>query len=414
MRLLSDLSLSAFLLYSDADETLNINLLTGTLPSYLTCTRASTGTDIIDGVLTSFASNIARCSNANGLLVEPARTNLSLYANTATQSGTTVASGESDPLAGTAAYLVTESPSGSGATQWKDGTNTISFTSAATYTVSAFFKAGTCDRVQMFMPSAVDSGVTAYANFYLNGAGSVSANGAGALRAGIKALNNGWYRCWFSFASTATASSNMLFSHLSTGSEGRAPTFTRSGRTSYFYGSQCEAGATISSYIPTTVAAITRAADTLSFNFTALPPPYSIMASYTAPEWASSVLGGRVCEAVLSSSMGSRATFGRVTDDTRLSTQYQIGYATVADLFATGAIVSLTSAKTAMAVNTNDFEAVTNGGASATDALGATANIDRMYVGNDQISTSQFMGYVKEVKIFNTRKTLAELQAMTT
>ena len=124
--------------FGDPTLALNLNFLSSALPSGATFARASSATDIINGTLTSFASGEARISAANGYLSELSRTNLSLYANTATQSGTTVTSGASDPLTGTDAYLVTESPSGSGATQWKDGTNTISFTNATTYTVSAY------------------------------------------------------------------------------------------------------------------------------------------------------------------------------------------------------------------------------------------------------------------------------------
>lgn len=54
---------------------LDLDLLSSSLPSVFGFSRPSIGTDVIDGVLTQFASNAPRISVQNGLLIEEARTN---------------------------------------------------------------------------------------------------------------------------------------------------------------------------------------------------------------------------------------------------------------------------------------------------------------------------------------------------
>lgn len=54
---------------------LDMSFMASSIPAGITFTRASSATDVIDGVLTSFSNDQPRISASNGLLIEGARTN---------------------------------------------------------------------------------------------------------------------------------------------------------------------------------------------------------------------------------------------------------------------------------------------------------------------------------------------------
>jgi len=185
------------------------------------------------------------------LTSEASRTNLVLY-NSSTASAGTLTGGETDPNGASLAMLYTETASSTGQ-QWSVGASTISYVSGTTYTASAYVKAGTCDRVQMFVSSSVVTSGNGYANYYLNGAGSVSVTGAGFSSASIERLGaTDWYRIVATFTCNNTASQTLAFCTLITGLETRAPVILGTSRTMYWFGPQLEAGSFVSSYIPTT------------------------------------------------------------------------------------------------------------------------------------------------------------------
>ena len=230
-----------------------LNLRSASLDSRLGFSRASAATDIINGQLTLFANDTPRISAANGLLMEDSRTNLAFGSSFAAASALTLASGQADPLGGTSACLCTEDAT---TAQHSMQTNIITFTLAA-YTISLFVKPVTCNRVQMRITSNVIS--NGYANFHLSGAGAVSANGNGFTNLMVQALANGWYRIAATFTPSAAQASDIRLFTLMTGSEGAAPSVAGSNRSFYVYGCQAELGSVLSSYIPTTTVAATRA-----------------------------------------------------------------------------------------------------------------------------------------------------------
>ena len=237
---------------------LALDFLASALDSRLTFSRASAATDIIGGTLVSFATDAPRISAVNGLLIEGSRTNQATNSNLAATAGGTHTGGQSDPAGGTGAILFTED-TGSTGHQMSTGSN-IAYVSGTTYVASAFFKKGTCDKVQMFLSASIVATGDCYANFDLTN-GAVTASGASVSNAAVQALAGGWYRCSLRFTASASGTNTLAFCTLATGSETRAPAFAGTSRTYTVYGAQVEAGAFLSSFIPTTTAAATRAAD---------------------------------------------------------------------------------------------------------------------------------------------------------
>jgi hypothetical protein len=76
----------------------------------------------------------------------------------------------------------------------------------------------------------------------------------------MQAVGNGWYRLTLTATLTSAGSANVLL-YLNNADSASAITYAGTGTGSYIYGAQLEAGATASSYIPTTTAAATRSAD---------------------------------------------------------------------------------------------------------------------------------------------------------
>lgn len=388
----------------------DLDLLASSLPGSITFTRASVATDIISGVVTSFSSGQARISTTNGLLIEPARTNLVLNTSVTAANSTTLTAGQADPAGGTAAYLHTAT-AGTTGQQWNTGASTISYVNGTTYTVSVFLKAGTADRVQIFMTStAVTNG---YANYYLNGSGSVSATGAGAANAAIDSIGGGWYRAYFTFTATGGTTNTLAFTQLVTGSEGRAASTAGGSKTIVFYGAQVEAGAFLTSFIPTTSASVARAADVAYVDLASTltestwyvkgtaPNVVAAQANFTALEGYNTGAANN-SDALRRPSTGSGNINGRVITSN----------VTQADM-ATGVVAQLATFKAALVAKDNDFSSVLNGGTVQTDAGGTAPTLNRVGIGMNSTSTNQWSGYLHAVKVWNYRQTDAYIQVLT-
>lgn len=181
------------------------------------------------------------------------------YAATGGVSTTTI---QADPFGATGAVLFTCLAGVSSHFAACDG---VAYTAGTTYTLSKWVKEGTATRVQIAGPSAVFSTLDEYANFLLTGSGSVTAQGAGAIAAGIDPPVNGYRRCWITAVADVTLASagGPVSFLLSTGLEARGPAVEGGGLTFTVFGSQVEAGP-LTSYIIPAGATTTRAADSLT------------------------------------------------------------------------------------------------------------------------------------------------------
>ncbi len=245
---------------------LDLNLLAGPLDGRITFTRASTGTYFdAAGVLQTAATNAPRFDAdpvthaARGLLIEEARTNIctnSQAINSWTKTDSTVTDNSTTSPDGTSnASLITEGTAGNalvaGSLAAVAASSVVSF--------SMFFKRGNNDWVRML---GADTGTANGINVWINlstGAFSFTARGtATGQSASVTILANGWYRLLATCTLIGTSNAAQLntSSAVSNGSASKV-----NNATYYSWGGQVELGAFPTSYIPTTAAAATRAAD---------------------------------------------------------------------------------------------------------------------------------------------------------
>jgi hypothetical protein len=233
----------------------------------VTFTRASSGTYVgSDGLIKTAATNEPRFDHnpttgeSLGLLVEEARTNLLLQSNqfdstwTNTNSSETAASGTAPDGTNTAWELkdtldvvVTS----------HQVNQTISFTSGISYTFTCWMKAGTLTQGGFVLPTAAfSSGINCRINLLT---GSVLSSSA-TLAASTTLYPNGWVRVTAVATATATAGGSAAIRIM----DGATSYIGTGNGTILIWGAQLETGAFATSYIPTTTATVTRAADVAS------------------------------------------------------------------------------------------------------------------------------------------------------
>ena len=221
-------------------------------------------------VLQTAASNQARFDHdpvartSLGFLIEQQSTNLILqsqsYNTSWTLTNATLTSGANIAPDGTqTAFNLVDSTA--------TGLQAISQTvtkaaSAIAYTDAQYFKANTRTYSWMQLSDGAGNGAIVYFNLS-TGAISTAVAGVGtaftALSATINPVGNGWYRCTLS-ATSNTATS--IVKQFGSSTNGTSNSFTGNGYSGiYIWGSQLEALAFSTSYIPTVASQVTRSAD---------------------------------------------------------------------------------------------------------------------------------------------------------
>ena len=196
-----------------------------------------------------------------GLLSEPASTNLITYSeqldNAAwSKGGSSITANAAIAPDGntTADQIVMDGLAGLHYVQ----TSSISFTAGTVYTASIYLKYVDWQYVNMLNTTGIG---TEYAIFDLVNGQVVGGN---YTNANITDVGNGWFRCEYTFIAASTASGvvwPVWFSE--SASSIRNPSFVGVGSV-YAWGAQVEAALYATSYIATTSATVTRAADLVS------------------------------------------------------------------------------------------------------------------------------------------------------
>ena len=420
-------------LFDLAGEVPNLDLNfagTKTLDPRVTFTRASSGTYVgSDGLVKTATTNEARFDHnpatgeSLGLLVEEARTNLSLRSQeldnaawTKAASSITANAIASPDGTTTADKLVEDS---STANHNIVEATAITYTSGVTYSFSFFVKKAERQTVQILMHPNPFPGTTAQRTAIFNSnTGAFVSVGSAYTNSSVTTLPNGWYRVSVTSTADATTTGNFTISLCS--DDAGTVTYTGDGTSGiYLCGAQLEAGAFATSYIPTTTATVTRAADVASITGSAFTSFYNQTEGtfFVDSNQASLTPASRLVSA--SDNTGSNRVMlsrGSGSSGNINTSVTNAGSAQVSALLLGTALAAGTSNKVAAIYKAADFAGSVNGLAPVTQSTGTVpGSLTQLTIGNGEIlGNSTMTGTIKRLTYWPVRLANPTLQSITT
>jgi hypothetical protein len=346
-----------------------------------------------------------------GLLVEEQRTNLLLQSNAFTTHWSSVAN--------TLTSASAVSPDGT-TNGWRfadtaaNNTHNIFQTIAWTAVATTFTVYAKYDTHRWIGARIGNTGNQFFGSWDLQN-GVVGSFTAGAT-IGMQAVGNGWYRLTLTATLTSAGSANVLL-YLNNADSASAITYAGTGTGSYIYGAQLEAGATASSYIPTTTAAATRNADVASItgtNFSswyrqdegtvyaeALTQEYTVT---TFPRVFSIDNGGAASSfiALVRGSNTRRWDYSVFANGTGQAVGLNNGISPSAGAVCRGAVI----------YRANDFTGATQGVLMNADTSGSVPTVNALGIGMQSNATLQFNGHIRRL-VFWRQALPGQLQAIT-
>lgn len=266
---------------------------------------------------------------------------------------------------------------------------------AAAHTASFYLKAG--ERTWAYVRFAIAAGQGAWFDLSNGVVGTVEAG----ITATISNAGNGWYRC----AVTITTTAASWFPQVNTATADNVSSFLGDiTKGIYVWGAQVELGGAASSYIPTTIAAVTRAADSLS-------PPLAIFNwSDTAQTFYSKF--------ILPSISGTNGLMGRAGNGHAFYVSSgKLAVYDGTEAMTANAVTADVVAKGATAYETTNWHLCLNGGTVVNSAtfstpLGTAATA--LLIGSLGGAALPFDGTIQEFAIIGQCLSNAALQALTT
>ena len=411
--------------------TLDLNFaLTKALDPRITFTRASTATFVgSNGLIQTAASGVARFDHdpatgeSLGLLIEEARTNLMLRSEEfdnshwVKQNVTATANNTVAPNGATTADLILETAINSNHAVY---TNPVTFTTA---TQSFYVKPNGRTNVSLrFLFTPNDWVATV---FSLTGAGSITQTSASATNSfsavgrTITDAGNGWYR----ISMTATQASRATYANAFDLCTTSTPTLTPADGTEsylgdvtkgvYIWGAQLEAGSIPTSYIPTVASTVTRAADVATLTGANFTSWFNASAGtiYTKGRGPAVVGGSQPNIWAFDDATSVNFMLARVSGTGATSTVFVGVSSTVVATLVSSSFTLRSTFNQASAYALNDFATTVNGGAVATDTLGAVPVVTKATFG----SRAGFWlnGTIARFTYYPTRLSNVALQALT-
>ena len=380
--------------------------------SLVTFTRASSGTYVgSDRLVKTATTNEARFDHnpttgeSLGLLVEEPRTNLSLYSEdftdaSWTKTDCTITANESTAPDGTTTadlWTNTASPGTINNSIVKDGV-------IRTYTASVWIK-GTMAQFTV----SLDNGTTGTRgrvqyNLSTNTVGSVFNEGFTNTSGTLTPYPNGWVR--LTLTTTTSTGTTIRF----------RPFFSGTGSTVRIWGAQVEEGAFATSYIPTTTATATRAADVASVTGANFSSWYNQTEGTVFAEYSRLVnASGRIFTFNDTTSTEQIRITASLSTNIRPDWQVIDGGSVVANVLGAAEIAVGATGKTAGTYKLNDFQQATNSTLGTADTVGTLPTLTVLNIGaNETGSGSMLNGTIKRLTYWPVRLANPTLQSITT
>lgn len=361
-----------------------------------------------DGYVSLVANNVPRFDfdpitmESKGLIIEESRTNLLKYseqinvspwatigANVAITANTTTA-----PDGTLNADSATTSTQASGDSFYQD----ITATGNGTYTLSVFVKANTVSTITLaaFFTGSSTEGFS----FGFNPNTGVITGGTGY----IIPYQNGWYRIYFTVTGTIALNTTL-----------RWQIYLNATGSVYVWGAQCEAGAFLTSYIPTLGTTVTRVVDSAVItgaNFSSWYNPSEGTLYGEAYTTNSAITNNQVVANLSNSDGTSRHIIYRTTARV---TVYQVDVSSVLQTsFATQTWPDSTNGKLIASYRNNDFGSAFNNVSMGTSTSGIVPVVDRLILGDTVTNIRTLNGVLKKVAYYPYRFANTQVQALTT
>jgi hypothetical protein len=359
-------------------------------------------------------------SYGEGLLVEPAATNLLIQSEDISTTWTNSNSTESTdattaPDGSTTADKLVEA-SDVGQIHSIDQTS-ASVTSGTTYIFSCYLKAAERSWARL------SGATTRFAdNFFCDfrlASGTIGTAGSGATISGIESIGDGWYRCWIGAACDSTGTNVMS---VIIGEGDGDVTYDGDGASGiYVWGAQLQSGTVPTSYVPTVLATATRAIDLPNVATSAYPHSATegTFICWMTPRFTNNPvtnirvinIGNGTANEVISisyltaDSPDAAAAMGMVD-----------GGVNQTDNTATKAgSASLNGNRVAAFYKLNDSGVLVDGGSEVVDTsctMPTMSSLQLMYA--TDVAAKQFNGFMRRLVYFPRRMTEAEMQLLTT
>lgn len=397
-----------------ADNTYQLDSGSGleskTFAQIITFTRASGGGRFnSSGVYEWLANDAPRLDydpvtlQPKGLLIEEQRTNLLTYSeqfdNAAwTKGGATIGANVAVSPDGTAsADKLIEDTSVS--TSHRALRSFAAITNAV-YTYSVFLKKDTRTWACLNLFDGTNTW-SAFFNLATGAVGTISGTGTTAK---IESVGSDWFRC----SVTATGAFTQAVTSLATGDNGNI--YTGDGTSGiYIWGAQLEVGSFPTSYIPTTTAQVTRAADIASVNV--LSPWFN------ASEGTLFVEGSRMGTSLtalcgLSDTTASNRVLIRGLGPNDANLKIVSGGVNVADI-STGPFPLNQSIRFALGLSPTSIQLFSAGVLRYSAPMSGAVPVTRLHIGTDQQGTGLLNGHIRNISYYPRAYSGIVLQEMT-
>ena len=266
-------------------------------------------------------------------------------------------------------------------------------TTNGTYTYSIFIKANDSEKMRIY--SSNGSAITQDFNPQEMTEGVLN----GALNLKFESYGNDWFRV--SFTRTLSSASHHRFSIY--------PDRNNTQKSVYIFGLQIEVGSYATSYIPTQGSTVTRLAD---------------VCNQTVPDGVIGQTEGVLyCEVDVKSGYDTNNLIVTLSDGTNLKQiyinrsngklEFFVGTNVNELLYVTPSILTNGVHKLALAYKQNDFAVAIDGVIAHTDNSGNVPTCNKINVGSHYNGSLPFNDRINDIKLYNTRLSDSELQALT-